>query len=188
MASSSSKSRGARKPVRALRASAAHPAVLEEYALFYDFKKIIFGAHIKGLREKSGLSLRKAAGQLNVPFSYLQRLETAGRAKKPALEFLERLATLYGVQVSELENAAGVRREPLADPLRLVHDQFQALVMQPDWSPAGMTEEWLESFSVRQKRQIIHMMRQLGDKVRDGGATPNEILNEARLLPGGEEE
>lgn len=155
-----------------------------EYALYYELDPA-FGSFIKSLREARGLSLRVASGHLGVPFSYIQRLETGGRAAKPELPLLERLAALYGVPASEMENRAGVRREPLLDPERLVHEQFRLLSLHPNWRAPGMTEEWLESFSVKQKRQIVQMLRQVGEQMKAGGASPNEVLAEAGLLTPG---
>ncbi len=163
----------------------SEPVGRVELAIYYDFDRAGFGPYIKQLRENAGLSLRQAASHLAVPYSYIQRLETEGRARKPDLEFLEKLATLYGVGVSEMERSAGVRREELEDPLHLVHEQFKAIVMHPMWAPPGMTEDWLESFSVRQKRQIIQMMRQAGEQIRSGSSTPNEVLLEVDLLTPG---
>lgn len=156
-----------------------------EYALFYELDAG-FGAYMKGLRDGRGLSLRAAAAHLGVPFSYLQRLETGGRAAKPDLPLLEKMAALFGVAASEVEARAGVRREPLADPNRLVNDQFRALVMHPAWRAPGMTDEWIESFSSKQKRQIVHMMRQLGEQLNpDSPLTPNRLLTDAGLLTPG---
>jgi transcriptional regulator with XRE-family HTH domain len=160
--------------------TAAEPQRVE-YALYYELDPA-FGSFIKSLREARGLSLRVTSAHLGVPFSYIQRLETGGRAAKPELPLLERLAALYGVAASEMENRAGVRREPLRDPERLVHEQFRVLALHPNWRSPGMTEEWLESFSVKQKRQIIQMLRQLGEQMKAGSASPNEVLAEAGLL------
>lgn len=155
-----------------------------EYALYYELDPA-FGSFIKSLREARGLSLRVAAEHLGVPFTYIQRLETGGRAAKPELPLLERWATLYGVASSEMETRAGVRREPLRDPERLVHEQFRVLTMHPNWHPPGMTDDWLESFSVKQKRQIIQMLRQAGEQMKAGSASPNDVLAEAGLLTPG---
>lgn len=173
--------RGLRSPFDLGR---VEPVARVEQAIYYELDPE-FGAYLKTLREGRGLSLRAAAEHLGVPFSYIQRLETRGRAAKPDLPLLERIAALYGVPAGEMETRAGVRREPLADPDRLVHDQFRELTLHPNLRPPGMTEEWLESFSVKQKRQIVQMLRQLGEHLKIGGRTPNEILDEAGLLPTG---
>ncbi len=160
------------------------PFARAEYALYYELSPN-FGAYAKGLREARGLSLRAAAEQLGVTFSYVQRLETGGRAAKPTLPLLERIAVVYGAPMGDVEAMAGVRREPLVDPDQLVHQQFRALVLHKDWRPTGMTEDWIDSYSVRQKRQIIQMLRQLGEHLKIGGRTPNELLAEAGLIPTG---
>lgn len=171
-----------RGPQSPFGASSPEPSPLRvEYALYYQLDPE-FGPYIKALREARGLSLRVASSHVGMPFSYIQRLETGGRASKPELPLLERMAALYGVAASEMEAKAGVRREPLPDPDRLVGQQFAMLMMHAAWRPAGMTDEWLESFSVKQKRQIVQMMRQLGEQAKMGAVTPNEVLAQAGLL------
>ncbi|MCB9796515.1 MAG: helix-turn-helix domain-containing protein [Alphaproteobacteria bacterium] len=179
---------GPHAPTSPHELSTPRPAPRREYAVYYEFQKEEFGQYIKELRERSGLSLRRAAEHLGVSFGYIQRLETGGRARKPDFELIERLAALYGVRRSEVEAKAGVRKEALEDPHRLLHDQFKVLVMHANWRPPGMTEDWLDSFSVRQKRQIIQMMRQLGEQLKLGSMTPNQVLLEEGLLPTGGQE
>jgi len=114
-----------------------------------------FGAWLRELRDHRGLSLREAAFRIGCPFSYLQRLETGGRAKKPGLLCLEAVSMAYGVSLGEVEVHAGVRRSELPDPDAEVHHRFRQLMMDPDHRPPGMTVEWCDSFSVTQKRQVL---------------------------------
>jgi transcriptional regulator with XRE-family HTH domain len=114
-----------------------------------------FGAWLRELRDHRGLSLREAASRIGCPFSYLQRLETGGRAKKPGLVCLEAVSMAYGVSLGEVEVHAGVRRSELPDPDAEVHHRFRQLMMDPDHRPPGMTVEWCDSFSVKQKRQVL---------------------------------
>lgn len=155
-----------------------------EPAVFYDLAPD-FGSYFKSLRTGHGFSVRGVAAELGVAFGYIQRLEAGKWASKPSLQLLERMAALFGVPAAEIETRAGVRRNVLPDLDGVAHAQFKALVMHPNWRPPGMTEEWLESFSVKQKRQIVQMMRQVGEQLKIGGATPNDVLAEAGLLTPG---
>lgn len=155
-----------------------------EPAVFYDLAPD-FGSYFKSLRTGHGFSVRGVAAELGVAFGYIQRLEAGKWASRPNLQLLEKMAALFGVPAAEVETRAGVRHTMLPDLDGIAQAQFKTLVMHPNWRAPGMTEEWLESFSVKQKRQIVQMLRQVGEQMKAGGASPNEVLAEAGLLTPG---
>jgi len=61
-----------------------------------------FGPYLRAQREGRGLSLRGAARELGVPFSYVQRLETNRRAKPPGMPFLAKVAEVFDRPLSEV--------------------------------------------------------------------------------------
>ncbi len=144
------------------------------------------GEHLRTWRQDKGLSLRAAAAELDVAFSYLQKLETGGRAKPPTLVLLQRMAAVYDVPTEEVFAAAGVTTRRLSDARRSVHRAFQRLVLHPRLRPQGMDEAWVESFSHKQKMQWIEFAQRLQayfDDPDEVDADVEEILSgRAELL------
>ncbi len=128
-----------------------------EYVLYYDLDPS-FGAYLRCHREAKGYSLRKLGEALEVPYHYLHRLETGGRAKKPPLELLEKIGMVMHRPLGEVEARAGVLRQPVPDPHWSVNERFKTLMMHANIKAPGMTEEWLESYSIRQKREIVQCL------------------------------
>lgn len=125
-----------------------------------------FGPYLRAARESLGLSIRDAATRAGVSATWMQKLETTGRVRKPTRQLLHTLATVYGLAPAAVEAAAGVRQEPVSDPDVDVHARFASLMLHEELRPPGMTPEWLDSFSVRQKRQILAWIEAL---LRRGG-------------------
>lgn len=171
------------RPIRGER-STDGPSVTQ-YTQVYEYN-LGFGDVLRQFRIEKGLSLREVGEHLGKSHSYIQRLETGRRVKKPTLEQLHQIAMLFGRPVAEIERLAGVRREPLLSPDRVVHEQFQALVLEPELRPPGMSEEWLTSFSVRQKQQWVYFALKLNPEqveriLLDAGVAtsrPNEGLSD----------
>lgn len=104
-------------------------------------RRASFGQSLRGWREALGLSLRRAAADLSVSYSYLSRLETGDRTP-PSLAVLQRIADLYGLDLSDVMKEAGYHAGGLAlDPgATALRDRFARLVLHPDLRPAGMDE------------------------------------------------
>lgn len=60
-----------------------------------------FPTFIKKARKKRGLSLTKAAPLIGISISYLCDIEK-GRAGNPKMDFIYKLAEIYGVNVDDL--------------------------------------------------------------------------------------
>lgn len=73
-------------------------------------KEITLGKRLKELRELSGLTLRQVEDSIQVSNAYLSQLEN-DKIKKPSASVLYKLATLYGVDITDLLNAAGLITE-----------------------------------------------------------------------------
>jgi transcriptional regulator with XRE-family HTH domain len=58
-------------------------------------------AKLRAWREEAGLTVTKAAAQLDISYSWLAKLET-GNAIPPRLDVLDRLARFYGHGLAEL--------------------------------------------------------------------------------------
>lgn len=56
------------------------------------------GKHLKELRKKRGLSLRKLGEGLNADYTYLSRIENG--IHKPSIDFLEQVAKYFNVDIS----------------------------------------------------------------------------------------
>lgn len=120
-----------------------------------------FGVSLRRWRQAKGLSLRAAAARLEVAFSYLQKLETGGRARPPSIALLQRMVPVYGLSPASV--AAAVRGEVLdAPPGRHPVDRAFALLMtHPALRPEGVDPGWLDSYSLRQKRQLVEFAQKL---------------------------
>lgn len=64
-----------------------------------------FGAYIRHLRQRKGLSLNEVEQQSKVSASYISRLENGDRVS-PSFPFMEKLANCYGVPVLDLCKSA----------------------------------------------------------------------------------
>lgn len=130
------------------------------------------GGALRRWRTRKGLSLRAAAKNLGVSFPYLQKLETGGRARKPSIDLLQRMAVLYDVSTADMFYAANVRKERIEDARESIDRVFRSLVLHEDLRPKGMDERWLSSFSTMQKQQWIEFAQRLmavsGDQDEEG--------------------
>lgn len=64
-----------------------------------------FGAFLRALREQRGLTLRQVEEQAQVSNAYLSQIERGERGV-PRVRILKKLASAYGVSVTELIDAA----------------------------------------------------------------------------------
>jgi len=90
-------------------------------------------AAIKNLRTRAGLSQRQLAQRMNVPRTYVSKIENEKAC--PTLSSLERLAAALRVRVTDLLNEGG---RTIDDEIReLASDEFIAEVMQylPELNP-----------------------------------------------------
>ncbi len=131
------------------------------------------GRDMRRWRTAKGLSLRAAAGELDVPFSYLQKLETGGRAKPPTLVLLQRMAAVYDVPTAEVFRSAGVTTRRIEDAREAIDRAFRNLVLHPRLRPEGMNKAWLDSFSTKQKRQWIEFAQRVQAYLEDQDLDPD---------------
>ncbi len=64
-----------------------------------------FGAYLKALRQKRGLTLRQVEEQAEVSNAYLSQMEQ-GKRGLPRARILKKLASAYGVSVADLIDAS----------------------------------------------------------------------------------
>jgi transcriptional regulator with XRE-family HTH domain len=123
-----------------------------------------FGPYLRGLRDAARLSLRAAAEEMGVSFSYLSKLETGEKPTPPSLKVLQRMARLYGRDLRELMHEAGFRFEtsPELDALEESLDaRFLRLVTHPELRPMRMDAVVIEMIPPLVKRQWIEFARKL---------------------------
>lgn len=107
-----------------------------------------FGKYIKALRDASGGSLRSIAPRLGISFPHLGRMERGEVKKRPSIHFLIRMASVYDVPVEGLMEQAGIRADLLgrAEQLPTAEEQFEWLMLAPEFIPRGMDTEHLPHF------------------------------------------
>ncbi len=135
-----------------------------EGTLFWSFQKD-FGPYLRKLRKQRGMTLQEAAEQVNLSFTKLQKLETGGRVRRPSIALLQQLAHLYNRPQDEVFEKAGLVLEMPPDFYDRLNNKkaFAALMLHPELKPFKMTEDWLESFSERQRQQLIEYSLKLED-------------------------
>ena len=158
-------------------------------AAFYWRYKPEFGTWLRQAREARGLTLRAAATELEFSFTKLQKLEVSGRNKAPSLSLLQRFATLYGRQLGEVLEAAGVEVALPPDVYADVNrdDAFASLVLHPALRAMRMDAAWLDSFSSVHKQQWVEFALRLESHLASGGASVSEILRRG-VGEGGDED
>lgn len=65
-----------------------------------------FGAQIRNLRTKKGISLRDFADMVKIDFTYLSKIEN-GKVDPPSEEKIRTMASLLGAEAEELLSLAG---------------------------------------------------------------------------------
>lgn len=130
-----------------------------------------FGAYLRNLRVERSLSLREAAMALKISFTYLQKLEAGTRTTIPSVLMLQQMAAAYDVPTTQVFAAAGLQVSTIENHAAAIDRVFRRLVLHPRLMPEGMDAKyWIDSFSTRQKRQIIELVQRLEQFLED----PNE--------------
>ncbi len=123
-----------------------------------------FGPYIAGLRRERRLTLREAAAEIGISNGYLSQIETGERLPKATIPLMDKIAEAYQRPIAEVFAAAGVRPAGAPDRRAQIHRAFRNLVLHPDLVPVGMgAKQWLDSFSTRQKLQIIELAQRVFD-------------------------
>ena len=142
-----------------------------------------FGAFLKALRTKAGLTLREAAAEMGMSHSNLSRLEMAHEEVGPIkFDTLDRMAAVYGRDARELHHAHGYRYavdEDALDPLVDEEEAFATVVLSRELKPVGLRRGVLDALHPRLKRQLVELLRNLA-------AQPEPMALLDRLLSQGE--
>ena len=142
-----------------------------------------FGAYLRGGREELGLSLRNAAGLMDLSYSYISKIETGAREGPPSLKVLQRFADLYLRDIREILHEAGLRPDVYgdADDVQAERDaRFHRLVAHPRLRPPGMNKTVEGCLSPLVKKMWIDFAIKLhADQQQDGS------LDIPMLLAGG---
>ena len=115
------------------------------------------GAHIqialaiRSLRHRSGLSQRQLAGRMQVPRTYVSKIEN--EKAMPTLSSLQRLATALEVSMADL--LKGSSRSLEDDIADLMHDEFIAEVVT-----------YLDKLDAMQRSTLLAQMRDLSIRPR----------------------
>ncbi len=138
-----------------------------------------FGPYLRELREAAGLSLRAAADEVGVSFSYLSKMETGERPNPPSMKVLQRIADAYGRDLRELMHEAGFRFETPTEIDTLdenLDERFNRLVMHPLLRPMLMDAGVVAMTPQKLKRQVIELALKLERAVRAGELTVDDVL------------
>ncbi|HZU33632.1 MAG TPA: helix-turn-helix transcriptional regulator [Candidatus Angelobacter sp.] len=108
-------------------------------------------AAIRMLRQKSGLSQRQLAIRMQVPRTYVSKIEN--EKAMPTLSSLQRLATALEVSMADLLKGSNrTLEDEIAD---LMHDEFIAEVVQ-----------YLDKLDVMQRSSVLAQVRDLSIRPR----------------------
>ena len=102
-----------------------------------------FGTYLRGVREELGLSLRDAAGLLDLSYSYISKIETGARDAPPSIKVFQRLADLYLRDIREILHEAGLRPDVYGGADEVEEDRdarFHRLLSHPRLRPPGMNK------------------------------------------------
>lgn len=140
-----------------------------------------FGPYLARLRREQRLSQREAAAELGISNGYLALLETGERQPRATVTLAQRIAAAFGRPTAEVFAEMGLHPETSTDRTTLLDSMFRHLVLHPDLMPRGMdATHWLDSFSARQKSQIIELAQNLYDW--DPPDEEDETEEDSRLL------
>jgi transcriptional regulator with XRE-family HTH domain len=149
-----------------------------------------FGAYLRRLRIEHELSLRDAAADLRISFTYLQKMETGVRTTRPSVLLMQQIAAVYNVPTAHVFAAAGVRVDAIDDHRAVIDRAFRRLVLHPRLAPEGMdSRHWLDSFSTRQKRQWVEFAQRLARLLEDpDGPDRSDVIDIIRGSPSREDD
>jgi transcriptional regulator with XRE-family HTH domain len=151
-----------------------------EAEILWSFQKD-FGPYLKQIREDRGLSQRRLAHRVGVSHTYLVRLEAGDKVKAPPWDLIERIADELGRDPREVLTRAGFfysvpDAEPSEDPVRR---DFEALVLNADLRPTGLTAEVLPYIPRQVQRQWLEFTDKLLAQ-RDPAGMVKAILRDRR--------
>ena len=138
-----------------------------------------FPEYLRELRNRAGLSLRKAAKAIGVSYVYLSRLETGGSARPPDMDKLFRMAEVYGVDRRRMLNAAGLKLE-VPDEVQTelqLRRRFSTMIMDDALRPTTLDENTLHYIPDRVKLQWIEFAHRLAT-MEDPAAYLADLIGE----------
>lgn len=129
-----------------------------------------FGAYLKELRERAGWTTRQAAPKFDISQAYLSKMENAVRKRPPSLEWLKRVAEVYGCDLREVLHEAGFRFDVPADVDFDLHLDaiFAALMTHRRYRPKELEGRDLQFYSPRMKRQIVDLVLNVWRSASEG--------------------
>lgn len=143
-----------------------------------------FGAYLAHHRERANLSLRKAADVLNVSHTHLAQFEQYQIKSAPSLDFLARIAELYGLKEYDVLHEAGYRFEAPIDVLESIYRRaerdFRAIMLCDEYRVKDASEDLLDLFPPAVRSYLAEFAEQVDANARRGGPTPGEILARER--------
>ena len=139
-----------------------------------------FGQYLRRMRLNRRLSLRAAAAHVDVSLACLQRLETGKGPRMVGMDWMKKIAAVYGRDLAEVLREAGVVTEvpPRSDDTPSIDEEFERLVTHPALAPYGLDTRAIAFYSLQQKQQWIDFAIRLERHVRGGGVTIEELLSD----------
>jgi len=147
-------------------------------------RKDTFPGYLRALRRQAGVSLRAAASEMGISYSYLAKMETGEKDTPPSLKVLGHIADFYGRELAEVMREAGFDVQPAQPvprakapvPLRVIEERFERLITHPDLTPVRWTAGELDLIPPLVKRQWIDFARKLARAVREDELDVAEVL------------
>lgn len=145
-----------------------------------------FGEYLARHREQANLSLRRAADALNVSHTHLAQLEQYQIKSPPSMDFLARIARLYGLKEYDVLHEAGYRFEATEEVLESMYRQeernFRSLLLCEEYRGQDDTEDLLDLFPPAVRAHLAEFAERVDANARRGGPTPGEIVARERRL------
>ncbi len=137
-----------------------------------------FGQYLQRMRLNRRLPLRAAAAHLDVSLACLQRLEKGKGARMVGMDWMKKIAAVYGRDLAEVLREAGVVTEvpPRSDDTPSIDEEFERLVTHPALAPYGLDTRAIAFYSLQQKQQWIEFAHKLEQHVISAGPTVDQVL------------
>ena len=144
-----------------------------------------FPAYLVSLRKKTGCSLRAAASEMGISYSYLAKLENGDKETPPSLKVLGYIARFYNRELSEVMREAGFNVLPAEEApkgraplqLRTLEEHFERLITHPALKPGRWAPSEQDLIPPLVKRQWTDFARKLEKAIREDDLSVAEVLS-----------
>ena len=128
-----------------------------------------FGAYLKEVRNRKGLTTRQAAEAFGVSQAYITKLENHQRKQPPGEALIRRVSDVYGLDFREVMDRAGYRLDiPRSLELKMdIDNAFRRLMGDLRFRPSGHQPDDERFYSAVVKQHIVDLALNVARIVRD---------------------